>query len=300
MKTPNKRIALIILSLVIVITLFFAGRFIPTLAKAIYPDMYGLVEKNEPKLINDLSTQEEVKTESTDESFPSINDEVITPVTPDAKSQLSTMLSELGNITFSKSGWIHFVYSNESDISNGVILPDGNLMPQNYINDGWYFVNDQGFVIKHLISLVDDAGNVLQREIFVNDTLVNLTTNEKMENIQPYRLKLDLGFSQEMLAMQDGGAILGEETDEIEGKPVIKFSIQGTFDKPTVLSNGSQPVKSIKLLMIFDQQNGAINEAEKIWQLTDDTEVLFEKNQVLTLQSDELPNEIAQILECGK
>lgn len=49
------------------------------------------------------------------------------------------------------SGWVHFVYETSSSVENGVALPDGNIMPRTYINDGLYFLNDQGLVEKDVV-----------------------------------------------------------------------------------------------------------------------------------------------------
>jgi len=289
MKRQYKIITIAFLVFAITLGLFLGGKYYSALAKEIYPDLYGLVEKNQPKLINDAATQITSQPSQKSESTPQ-----------EAVDQLKESLDQWDKSVFTQSGWIHFVYMTTSAVENGVVLPDGSLMSQNYVTDGWYLINDQGLVEKHVISLIDDSGNVLQREVFMDGILINLTLNDKMQNIQPYKLKLDLGLSQEMLTMEKAGAILSNQKLSIDGQSVSEFSVLGTFDKPTILNNSPLQVESIQLVISFDEQTGVMYEVEKIWRLTDGSEILFEKNQFVSLNRAELPGETAQFLEVAK
>jgi hypothetical protein len=186
---------------------------------------------------------------------------------------------------------LHYVYYHESEVNNGVALP------QNYYVDKWYLVNEAGFVSQDVGSFYDDAGNLIQRGIFKDNNFINLTTNERMKTEGPYKLKLDLGVTKSMLEMQMEGSILLQEVFVLDEKPVISFSVIGNSDKPTYFSNSSQPVKSVRMTALFDQATGAISEMESVFLLIDGTEELFYRVQISTLEWGDPPEELVQILE---
>ena len=293
MKTSkNRRLIMISLFALLLVGLMLLGvRLSPALANEFYPDHSDLVETNEPHLINDTATliaeQPDAERKSEDQ------ESAINASTLDAAALLKSMVQDFENNTFSQSGWLHYVYYLESDIPNGVTLP------QNYYCDGWFLINKTGNVTQHVISYYDNARNLNQREIYKDNTFINLTTNDKMETEGPYRLKLDFGVTRYMLEMQMEGSILTHEVSTVDEKPVIKFSVIGNYDKPTVFGNTSQPVESIRMTTLFDQATGAISEIAYVYLLVDGTEELFYKVQTSTLEWGELPQEFVKLLEDG-
>ncbi len=149
----------------------------------------------------------------------------------------------------------------------------------------------------HVVSYYDYAWNLNQREIYKDNTFINLSTNEKMETEGPYRLKLDGGVIKYMIEMQMEGSILTHEVSTIDGKPMINFSVWGNYDNPTVFGNSSQPVESVRMTILFDQATGAISEMEYLYKLVDGTEELFYKVQPSTLAWGDPPEELVQLLE---
>ncbi len=291
MKTEkNRRILLFSLIVLLLLGIMLLGlRFAPALADEMTPDHYELVKTNEPNLINDEATETAKQPEAEDES----EDQGSTTdtSTPDAAALLHIMLQDFEDKTFSQTGWLHYVYYQESEVSNGVALP------QNYFVDGWYLINEAGIVTQDVVSYYDDAGNLNQRGIFKDNTFINLSTKEEMDTEGPYKLKLDLGVTKYMLEMQTEGSILTHEVSTLNEKPVIKFSVIGNYDKPTIFGNSSQPVESVRMTILFDQATGAISEMEYIYKLVDGTEELFYKVQPSTLARGDLPQEFVQLFE---
>jgi len=291
MKTNNSRriILISLFALLFVGTLLLGARRTPALAEDFYPDHFYLVETNEPHLINDLATKIAekpiVENESEDQ------ESAMNASAYDVSASLQSKIKDFENDIISQSGWLHYVYHLESDIPNGVSLP------KNYSCDGWYFIDESGNVTQHIVSYYDDAGNLNQREIYKNNTFINLTTNDKMETDGPYSLKLDYGVTKYMLEMQAEGAILTEEVSLKNEKPMTKFSITGNFDKPTVFGNASQPVESVRMKILFDQATGTISELAYVYIMADGTEALFYKVQTPTLEWGELPQEFTSLLE---
>ena len=291
MKTEkNRKIIMFSLFTLLILGVMLLGlRFAPALADEKAPDHYDLVKTNEPNLVNDRTTETAKHSEAEDE--PEDQKAATNTSTHDTATLLHKMLQDYENNTFSQTGWLHYVYYQESEVNNGVALH------QSYYCDGWYLVNEAGYVTQHVVSYFDDAGNLNQRGIYKDNTFINLTTNEKMETEGPYRLKLDLGVTKYMLEMQMEGSILNHEVSTLDEKPVINFSAIGNYDKPTVFGNSSQPVESVLMTILFDQAKGAISEMEYVYKLIDGTEELFYKVQPSTLAWGDLPQEFVQLLE---
>lgn len=289
MKTEkNQRILLLSLIVLLLLGILLLGlRFAPALADEMTPDHYDLVETNESNLINDEVTEITKQPEAEDESKD--QGSITNTSTPDAAALLHITLQDFEDKYFSQTGWLHYVYYQESEVSNGVALP------QNHFVDGWYLINEAGFVAQDVVSYYDDAGNLNQRGIFKDNTFINLSNKEEMETEGPYKLKLDLGVTKYMLEMQTEGSILTHEVSTLDEKPVIKFSVIGNYDKPTIFGNSSRPVESVSMTILFDQATGAISEMEYIYKLVDGTEELFYKVEPSILARGDLPQEFVQL-----
>jgi len=284
----NQRILLLSLIVLLLLGILLLGlRFAPALADEMTPDHYDLVETNESNLINDEVTEITKQPEAEDESKD--QGSITNTSTPDAAALLHITLQDFEDKYFSQTGWLHYVYYQESEVSNGVALP------QNHFVDGWYLINEAGFVAQDVVSYYDDAGNLNQRGIFKDNTFINLSNKEEMETEGPYKLKLDLGVTKYMLEMQTEGSILTHEVSTLDEKPVIKFSVIGNYDKPTIFGNSSRPVESVSMTILFDQATGAISEMEYIYKLVDGTEELFYKVEPSILARGDLPQEFVQL-----
>ena len=291
MKTDsNRKFALISLFVVLLFGVILYGvRWLPALADIGNHDFDELIQTNQPRLINDQATQtaEQAGLENDPEDQESTSK---TPA-PDPATVLQAMLQDFENNTFSQTGWLHYVYYHESEVDNGVALP------KNYTADAWYLVDGAGYVSQDIGTFHDDAGNWINQGIFKDNIFINLITDERMEIEGPYKLKLDGGIIKSMLETQMVGSILTQENVTVDGKPLIRFSVLGNHENPIHLGNSSQPVKSVRLTILFDQGTGAISETEFVSILIDGTEELFYRTQIMVLEREDPPQELAQYLE---
>lgn len=291
MNTDANRKFILISLLVIIIfgIMLFGIRLMPALAEEWTNNFDELIKTAQPRLINDQATQE--ADQSGTENAPDHQDSTSNTSSPDPAVSLQTMVQDFETNTFSQAGWLHYVYYQESEVPNGVTLP------QNYTVDGWYLVDEAGYVSQEVGSYYDDTGNLILRGIFIDNTFINLNTKEEIKTEGPYKLKLDLGLITSMLEMQMKGSILTQEFITLSEKPMVKFSLTGNYDNPANFSNSSQPVKSVRVTALFDQTTGAISEYESVFILLDGTEELFSRVQISTLEWGNLPQEFIQLLE---
>ena len=291
MKTENKRkfIMLLLVALLIAGAMLLVVHLKSAFADESHLNLYDFVETNKPHLINDKATQ--IANQPDLEKEPENQESEINPSTADALTLFQSLMQDFEDNALSKSGWLHFVYYLESEVKNGVALP------QNYYCDGWFLIDETGNVTQHVISYYDSDGNLNQREIFKNNTFINLTTNEEIKIEGPYTLKIDFGVTNYIVEMQMEGSILTHEVSTIDEKPVEKFTIIGNYDKPTVIGNSSQPVDGVRLTILFTQETGAISEISYVYFLIDGTEELFYKVQTSILEWGDLPQDFIELLE---
>jgi hypothetical protein len=205
-----------------------------------------------------------------------------------------------------KEGWLHIEYRISSDVASGVILPNGNPMPLTYLEDGWYYLDKKGMVMKSVVTLKDESETILQQSVFNGNTESNLTFGIKEEGVKPYELKLDRGFNQYLI---DADALKvpinykdvkykDKSGKEKSGK---EFSYREVYDKPVELSNSQEPVVSTSVLGTFDLDTNDLVLIRTIWKYSSGKEVLFEGCDLVVIEfQTNAPSDITAILENAK
>lgn len=197
--------------------------------------------------------------------------------------------------------WVHLIYAVTLKDNNGVVLPNGQLMPSSYINDDWYYVNEAGLVEKGVFSMKDNSGNVLQQSAFQNNIMINFTFGDRQEDQQPYPLNIDLGFEDQIKEAKNKGLTIKKSDDGVEGKPSFAYSYIEELKLPTQLGNEEIIVDSITIKGSFDKETGDFVQTQSIWTLNDGREVVYETAQLISIDSfSDTNDEILKILEAVK
>jgi hypothetical protein len=198
-------------------------------------------------------------------------------------------------------GWLHLVYQIDSEVDNGVVLPDGDPMPSSYVEDGWYFINKHGLVEKDVVTIKDPDGNILQQSAFNGNLGINFTLGFKDENLVPYEIKLDRGFIQSLLDAEALGILVNYQDISYKDKPSKEFSYTETYDNPVQIGGGQEPVESTYLSGIFTNETGEMVSYRKVLTYISGKEVLFEENSLLIAEFlTDAPSEILLLLESVK
>lgn len=197
--------------------------------------------------------------------------------------------------------WIHLIKKVNSEIDNGVILPDGKPMPPSYLEDGWYFINESGLVDKHVVTLRNESGVVYQQSVHLEETGFNLTFGTKFVDAKPYELKLDGGFVQYLDDVESLG-ILVEYHDVLENGVSLKmFSHQEVFDVPRIIGNSPWPIQSTTVFGLFDTETNEMIKYSKIYHSKDGNQLLFDGWELLLVEIlPSAPSNVLTILESVK
>ena len=210
---------------------------------------------------------------------------------------LERMLKNFEESIYTQTGWLHYKYTYESDLENGIVFPDDSIMPKEYVWESWYLVNEEGIVIESVTSLIDLEGSIIQQAVFANGTEYNLTFNINHTNLEDYPLLLDLGVARMMLQGYENGLPLSSETDEIDGRAVIRFILNQQYDDLNYISGSSQPVQAANMELVLDQNSGEILESKTVFILEDNTQELLQRQYDFTIEWAELPQELGQLIE---
>ncbi|MGC1375020.1 MAG: hypothetical protein WA821_02285 [Anaerolineales bacterium] len=193
--------------------------------------------------------------------------------------------------------WVHTVDYQTSEEGNGVILPDGQPMPTSYTNDDWFYVNQDGLVVKNVGSSKDAQGKVFQQAAYQNGVTINFTFDMREEGHSPSFLKLDGGFADEVNDALKSGRPIKKSQELINGKPGVAFSYTEKYEKPVVLGNQKVPVSSATTKGYFDA-SGNFTGIEITYLLANGKTSLYQRVEFVSIDFfPQAPQEILDILE---
>ena len=69
--------------------------------------------------------------------------------------------------------WIHMVSNVKTEQVSGIVLPDGQSMPLDYIQDDWIYFDKEGLVQTGVFISKDLEGYILQQAVYKNNTMIN-------------------------------------------------------------------------------------------------------------------------------
>ncbi|HEU0293554.1 MAG TPA: hypothetical protein VFR47_12505 [Anaerolineales bacterium] len=236
---------------------------------------------------------------------PKLSTESLVTSSQPSQEKASQVISEITNKwkgKIKKEEWLHLVYQINSEIDNGVILPDGRPMPSSYTEEGWYYINKDGLVEKSVVTLKDETGNTLQQTVFNGSVETNLTFGFKTENIMPYELKLDRGFLQYVRDAEGLKIAIKHQDLQYKDKPHKEFSFTEVYDQP-IQFNGEnkEPVQSAYVTGLFASETDEMSLYRKVWKYGNGQDVLFEECELLLAESTtEAPLDVLTVLESAK
>ncbi len=212
-----------------------------------------------------------------------------------------TMINDWKSKNLKYGQWIHLVSAVTSETSNGVILPDGSLMPSSYIQDDWYYVNEDGLAEKGVFSMKDNNGNILQQSAYQDNTMINLTFDFRQENQKPNPILIDFGFGDRIIDSQSLGIQIEKSDETVNEKPVIVYSYIEKLKLPTQFNGEDVIVESITTKGYFDKETEDFIQIQTIWNLDNGAEIIFDTVEVISIEGfPQAPDEILKVLEAVK
>lgn len=265
-----------LIALVIISTGVFVSH--PTFA-SIYPQLFSRSNQNEPKLDPTSFSAEDLSTN-------------------EASEMVQNSLKQWEEKILKGGNWVHLLYQINSEIDNRVILPDGKSMPSSYLEEGWYFINENGLVEKNLVTLKDEFETIYQQSALSGSTEYNLTFEDKLDDVEPYKLKLDRGFTQYLMEI-DALHIPVKYIDTTNNNKSIKeFSFEEIYETPIQENQIAKPIQSAVVVGLFDIETGQMMMYRKLLKCVTGEQMLFEEWHLLLAETlPDAPTSVLDVLE---
>ena len=226
----------------------------------------------------------------------------VEPVSPepdqveDWQQEILAHLDRWMGETLSSSGWLHVVTFHDREKDQSSSLSSGQIIPEDYIKDTWYFLNEEGLVSEMVTFMTDLEGNIIQESTFSKGIWRNLTIGENWPG-DPYEIRLDFGFSKDIARASKTSVFIDHYTSELDGVPVDVYTIEDIFDEPVHMEGFDKAIVSGSRTVYFDSSSGALLKAERTLTAENGTIYNVETAKFVTVeQVDAPPDDILDYL----
>jgi hypothetical protein len=210
-------------------------------------------------------------------------------------TDLNSLLTKKAEAIAKTPGWLHVTENIVYDIDkeNTGVLPNGTVLPLEQISETWYHVNEQGKVYQYVNTSTTTEGQTIQVSVFMDNVIVNLTTNYVVA-MNPYSLgALDYRFSNEM---QDYMTRIGKtpalRITDVDGRQAAIFTIEETLDPPTTTDNYTEPVHGVRTVAYFDMDTGLLFQLERYRIFKDGSERTYYRTDITVEPNATPPQDI--------
>jgi hypothetical protein len=195
----------------------------------------------------------------------------------DNAKKLMAELNIKGRSLYNQPGWVHVIQRivYDTDKEDRGTMPNGQVIPLVQTIEIWYHINDGKKVYEFVWSLSSQDGEIVDRTVFRNNTVIDLVTNTS--NAQnPYSLTLDYQFADEMdNFITNSGEHPEVKTAELNGKTVTVFTLDKKLDTPRISEDFTQPITTSGTVVYFDSETGLLLKLERTVTLADGSKRTF-------------------------
>lgn len=217
-----------------------------------------------------------------------------------AQDELLPIAEEIGRLIadwqgemLASTGWVHVVAVHDRTKAQSDPLPNGALIPVDYISETWYLLQE-GKLAQLVAFMKDMNGNIIQTSTYQAGLWRNLTIGEEWQGeADPFGF--DHGFVQNVLDSQLYGSQVGREESETE----IVFSIRDEFPQAVPMEGYEFMVIGGERRLVFDKATGALQAIERILVSADGTQHLVEQITFQSIERTSPPSEVVRLLEGG-
>lgn len=179
-------------------------------------------------------------------------------------------------LALSKTGWVYTkeISKYNSEQKNGT-LPDGTIIPSEYIIESWFYVNEKGLSNEGITIMSALDATIIQTSISKNNQVWSSVTNEQDFWYPQPVSAMDFGFLNEA---KEYFKKTGQEPEivetEVGGRKVAIFTLNEKLSEPMTLVDENKAIAGIKTIAIFDIETGDIANFQKMFIYDDGSEKL--------------------------
>jgi hypothetical protein len=259
-------------------------------------------EENPPHAVARALTEEELAAGEEMEFIGADPADFQPPAAGDADDQeticqaIQTLVAQWSDTVLQGSGWLHMVTHHMRDKDRVSSLPNGQVIPLDYLSETWYHLNDQE-AVEVIAFMRSEDGEPVQISTFRGNIWRNLTIGEKWGG-EPFTPRLDLGFSADAAQAHGWGSALSQQTVTLAGRPALRFTMRDEFGSPLLMEGYAQPVISAERRAYFDARSGALLLLERVLVTADGKERVVERVDPTTIEYGvEPPAEVLALLQ---
>lgn len=204
------------------------------------------------------------------------------------QNELSALIDNWSREMLGVNGWLHVVTSHDRDKNSTSTLSSGQIIPEDYIMDSWYFLNGEGLVSKAVTLMTDQTGNILQVSIYSEETWINLMGEETL-TAPPFSIELDFEIRKDLTRYSETGLSIVSSQSTYDGYTVDVFGIYSRLNEPISVEGYNSMIIGGGRKAYFDTGSGALLAAERFLNGVDGSIYLLEKVSYTTLENVNTP-----------
>ncbi|MCA9936980.1 MAG: hypothetical protein H6662_15370 [Ardenticatenaceae bacterium] len=189
-----------------------------------------------------------------------------------------------------KPGWWHIVTFYDQAKKEYGTLPNGITIPEDYLADTWYLLDESGSITQMVNIMRDLEGNTVQFSTFREGIYQVFAMNMKYESAPPVIYE---GYS--LNALQT--SLLSKEESNVDGQLVITFTAREMHAPISMEEVDGQFAIGHLIKENFNRETGEPLQGEIILLLEDGSESVLGRTETQTVKwANQLPEEIANLL----
>mgnify|MGYP001100005020 CR=1 FL=1 len=186
-----------------------------------------------------------------------------------------------------KEGWLHLKGKHYVAREPGSTLPNGAPLPEIYISESWYNLDEMGNVHQALSLMLDESGREIQRSMFKEGQWENITLQTKAPSSGDHRVHVDFGVLQKLEIARELELDVREWTESVGDTDHFVVAIEQELDAPVKVLSCPEPVEGSEFKATFDSQTGQLLYTEST--LLTSSGSRFVSNRLTLLMAEMMP-----------
>lgn len=205
-------------------------------------------------------------------------------------------LNQKADASLATPGWVYTQENWQHDIDAGsyATLANGVPLPDAYMRETWYLLDESGRVIKSLSLVYTSKGEILETSIFTNNQTWSSSAPQRVSQ-QPYRLHLNELYTGNVQANLRQGVGSAGKT-ELDGQSFILFTLEEGLQNPNP-SQYSQPIQGDVVSTYFDPNTGQLRFLKTVVSLADGSKRALEQMQLMVQSGGQPPASVLEMLQ---
>jgi hypothetical protein len=176
-------------------------------------------------------------------------------------------------LALKQGGWLYLKMHRMHDIDadNFGTFPNGQKIPTESIQEGWYYVNQNGVIERSVFIETAMNGDIVQVGVYSDGTSWNTAVDEVTSRAPSSFSGIDFGLQSDL-----SNKTLTMTPFVENNKQLLKYSVTVNEEKHPTTGEYNQPLTEMKTDYIFDQSTGFLIRYQQTALLEDGRQRIFD------------------------